>query len=206
MPEQNLPLVVHIDAKESSLELERVALAGIDCEIVSIAVSSEGEIIEAVKNATVILNDHSPVTQAMIDQLTNCKLIIRYGHGYDTVDVDACTEAGIIVTNIAGSTSEEVSNHALALLMASARELKRMDLATTSGRWGEVYSRSILKRIYGETVGIVGFGWIGRAMARKCKALGMSVLVNDPYVGEHLAIEYGVEFVSKECSVQHYFL
>ena len=75
MPEQNLPLVVHIDAKESSLELERVALAGIDCEIVSIAVSSEGEIIEAVKNATVILNDHSPVTQAMIDQLTNCKLI-----------------------------------------------------------------------------------------------------------------------------------
>lgn len=203
MPEQNLPLVVHIDAKESSLELERVALSGIDCEIVSIAISSEGEIIEAVKNATVILNDHSPVTQAMIDQLTNCKLIIRYGHGYDTVDVDACTEAGIIVTNIAGSTSEEVSNHALALLMASARELKRMDLATTSGRWGEVYSRSILKHIYGETVGIVGFGWIGRAMARKCKALGMRVLVNDPYVGEHLAIEYGVEFVSKSDLLEH---
>ena len=149
------------------------------------------------KDATVILNDHSPVTQATIDQLTNCKLIIRYGHGYDTVDVDACTEAGIIVTNIAGSTSEEVSNHALSLLMASARELKRLDLATTSGRWAEVYSRSILNRIYGETVGIVGFGWIGRAMARKCNALGMKVLINDPYVGEHLATEYGVEFVSK---------
>ncbi len=191
------PLVVHVDATESPLELERIALAGIDCEIISVAVSSEGEIIEAVKDATVILNDHSPVTQSMIDQLTNCKLIIRYGHGYDTVDVDACTEAGIIVTNIAGSTSEEVSNHALSLLMASARELKRMDLATTSGRWGEVYSRSILNRIFGETVGIVGFGWIGRAMARKCKALGMTVLVSDPFVGQHLAIEYGVEFVSK---------
>ncbi|MBT4125762.1 MAG: C-terminal binding protein [Chloroflexi bacterium] len=197
MPGQSPPLVVHIDAKESSLELERKALAGIDCEIVSVAASSEGEIIEAVKDATVILNDHSPVTQATIDQLTNCKLIIRYGHGYDTVDVDACTEAGIIVTNIAGSTSEEVSNHALSLLMASARELKRLDLATTSGRWAEVYSRSILNRIYGETVGIVGFGWIGRAMARKCNALGMKVLINDPYVGEHLATEYGVEFVSK---------
>ncbi len=192
------PLVVHIDATESPLELERIALAGIDCEIVSIAVSSEGEIIEAAKEATVLLNDHSPVTAAMVDQLENCKLIIRYGHGYDTVDVDACTEAGIIVTNIAGSTSEEVSNHALTLLLASARELKRMDLATTSGRWGEVYSRSILHRIYGETVGIVGFGWIGRAMARKCNALGMTVLVNDPYVGEHLAIEYNVNFVSKD--------
>jgi D-3-phosphoglycerate dehydrogenase len=198
MPDQNRPLVVHIDAKESPLEPERAALAGIDCEIISIAVSSEGEIIEAVKHATVILNDHSPVTAAMVDQLTNCKLIIRYGHGYDTVDVDACTEAGIIVTNIAGSTSEEVSNHALTLMLASAREIKRLDLATTSGRWGEVYSRSILNHIYGETVGIVGFGWIGRAMARKCKALGMNVLVNDPHVGEHLAVEYGVEFTSKD--------
>ena len=193
-----IPLVVHIDAKESPLELERNALAGIDCEIVSVAVASEGEIIEAVKNATVILNDHSPVNRAMVDQLENCKLIIRYGHGYDTVDVDACTEAGIIVTNIAGSTSEEVSNHALTLLLASARELKRLDLATTSGRWGEVYSRSILNHIYGETVGIVGFGWIGRAMARKCKALGMTVLVNDPYVGDHLAVEYQVDFVPKD--------
>ncbi len=194
---RTIPLVVHIDAKESPLELERNALAGIECEIVSVAVASEGEIIEAVKNATVILNDHSPVNRAMVDQLENCKLIIRYGHGYDTVDVDACTEAGIIVTNIAGSTSEEVSNHALTLLLASARELKRLDLATTSGRWGEVYSRSILNHIYGETVGIVGFGWIGRAMARKCKALGMTVLVNDPYVGDHLAVEYQVDFVPK---------
>ncbi|MDA0596427.1 MAG: C-terminal binding protein [Chloroflexi bacterium] len=198
MPENDRPFVVHIDATESPLELERKALEGIDCEIVSIAASSEGEIIEAVKHATVILNDHSPVTQAMIDQLTNCKQIIRYGHGYDTVDVDACTEAGIIVTNIAGSTSEEVSNHAMSLLLASARELKRLDLATTTGRWGEVYSRSILSRIYGETVGIVGFGWIGRAVARKCNAFGMNVLVSDPYVGDHLAIEYGVEFVSKD--------
>ena len=197
MPKNYRPLVVHIDTTESPLELERKALDGIDCEIISVAASSEGEIIEAVKHATVILNDHSPVTQAMIDQLTNCKLIIRYGHVYDTVDVDACTKAGIIVTNIAGSTSEEVSNHALTLLLASARELKRLDMATTSGRWSEVYSRSILSRIYGETVGIVGFGWIGRAVARKCKAFGMNVVVNDPYVGDHLAIEYGVEFVSK---------
>lgn len=197
MPDQK-PLVVHIDSTESPLELERKALAGIDCEIVSVAVASEGEIIEAAKDAMVILNNHSPVTEAMVDQLPNCKLIIRYGHGYDTVDVDACTKAGIIVTNIAGSTSEEVSNHALSLLMASARELKRLDLATTTDRWDEVYSRSILNRIYGETVGIVGFGWIGRAMARKCKALGTNVLVNDPYVGDHLAVEYDVKFVSKD--------
>lgn len=195
---QQTPLVVHIDRQESTLELERKALAGIDCEIVSVAVSSEGEIIEAIKEATVVLNDHSPVTANMVSQLPNCKMIIRYGHGYDTVDVDACTEAEIIVTNIAGSTSEEVSNHALALLMACARDLKRLDLATCTGRWGDVYSRELGSPIYGQTIGIVGFGWIGRALSRKAKALGMEVLVNDPYVGEWMATEYGVKFVEKQ--------
>ena len=87
MPDQK-PLIVHIDSTESPLELERKALAGIDCEIVSVAVASEGEIMEAAKDATVILNNHSPVTEAMVDQLPNCKLIIRYGHGYDTVDAN----------------------------------------------------------------------------------------------------------------------
>ena len=183
MQSSGRPLVVHIDRVESPLELERLALAGIDCEIVSVPVSSEGEIIEAIKDATVVLNNHSPVTANMVEQLTKCKLIIRYGHGYDTVDVDACTEAGIIVTNIAGSTSEEVSNHALSLMLACARDLKRLDRATCEGRWNEVYSREVGHRIFGETVGIVGFGWIGRAFARKCKALGMNVLVHDPYVG-----------------------
>jgi D-3-phosphoglycerate dehydrogenase len=195
------PLVVHIDATESPLELERQALAGIDCELVSIPlspVSSEGEIIEAIKNATVVLNDHSPVTANMVQQLPDCRMIISYVHLNDTVDVEACTEAGIIVTNIEGSTSEEVSNHALTLLLASARNIKRMDKATCEGRWKEVSSRSICNRIFGETVGIVGFGWIGRALARKCKALGMNVLVHDPYVGSWLAVEYGIRFVSKQ--------
>lgn len=189
------PLVVHIDSKESPLTLEREALRGVDCEIVSAAVQSEGEIIEAIKDADVVLNDHSPVTRAMVGQLTRCKLIIRYGHGYDTVDVDACTERGIIVTNIAGSTSEEVSNHALALLLACARDLKRLDRAVAEGRWSEVYSRSLGRRVWGETAGIIGFGWIGRAMARKCKALGMDVLVHDPFAGDWLAIEYNVRSV-----------
>ena len=194
MPGARKPLVVHIDSKTSPLTLERKALAGVDCEIQSAAVSSEGEIIEAIKDADIVLDDHSPVTRTMVEQLTRCKMIVRYGHGYDTVDVDACTEHGIMVTNIAGSTSEEVSNHALALLLACARELKRLDRATSAGNWGGVYSRSICRRIWGETVGVVGFGWIGRAFARKCQALGMETLVHDPYVGDWLAVEYKVEF------------
>ena len=192
------PLVVHIATSEDPLRLERQALAGVDCDIVSAAVHSEGEILEAIKEATVVLNYHSPVTRQMFEEMPNCRLMIRYGHGYDTVDVDAATDHGVMVTNIAGSTSEEVSNHALALLLACARSLKPMDRATSAGKWGQVYSRSAARRVWGETLGVIGFGHIGRAMARKGRALGMRVLVHDPYVGPWIAIEYDVTLVEKE--------
>ena len=190
------PLVVHLDQAEQPVTLERQALAGIDCEIISAAVESQDQILAAIRQADVVLDDHSPITRDTIGQLERCGLIIRYGHGYEGVDLDACTEHGIMVANVPGSTSEEVSNHALALMFACARELKRFDKAASDGRWSEVYSRSVGQRIFGQTVGVVGFGWIGRSFARKAKSMGMDVLVHDPYVGEWLGIEYQVSFVS----------
>ena len=192
------PLVVHIDQSEQPLTLEREALTGIDCEIVSAAVDSQDQILAAIRQADVVLDDHSPVTRETIEKLERCGLVIRYGHGYEGVDLDACTDHGIMVANVPGSTSEEVSNHALALMFACAREIKRLDRATTEGSWGGVYSRSLGQRIFGQTAGVVGFGWIGRSFARKAKAMGMEILVHDPYVGEWLEIEYQVNFVSFE--------
>ena len=192
------PLVVHIDRSEQPIKLEREALAGIDCEIVSTGVDSQDQVLAAIREADVVLDDHSPITRDTVEQLERCGLIIRYGHGYEGVDLDACTEQGIMVANVPGSTSEEVSNHALALMFACAREIKPLDRATIKGQWGEVYSRSLGQRIYGQTAGVVGFGWIGRSFARKARAMGMEVLVHDPYVGEWLEIEYQVSLVSFE--------
>ena len=192
------PLVVHIDRSEQPITLEKEALAGIDCEVVSIGVDSQDQILAAIRDADVVLDDHSPITRDTVERLERCGLIIRYGHGYEGVDLDACTEQGIMVANVPGSTSEEVSNHALALMFACAREIKRLDRATTEGQWREVYSRSLGQRIFGQTAGVVGFGWIGKSFARKARAIGMEVLVHDPYVGEWLEIEYQVSFVSFE--------
>ena len=192
------PIVVHIDRSEQPLTLEREALAGIDCEIASIGVDTQDQILAAIQEADVVLDDHSPITRDTVEQLERCGLIIRYGHGYEGVDLDACTEQGIMVANVPGSTSEEVSNHALALMFACAREIKHLDRATTGGQWGEVQSRSLGQRIYGQTAGVVGFGWIGKSFARKARAMGMEVLVHDPFVGEWLEIEYQVTFVSFE--------
>ncbi len=193
MPDR--PQVVLISSYDDPMVEERAALAGIDCDIVCAPVASQGEVFEAIKEATVVLNYHSDIPREMFEQMDNCKLMVRYGHGYDTVDLQAATDNGVMVTNIAGATSEEVSNHALALILACARDLKRKDRDVTEGRWIGNDSRSVARRIYGETLGVIGMGNIGRATARKGRALGMRVLVYDPYVGPWLATEYDVEFV-----------
>ena len=190
------PLVVYIHWEESALTLEREALRDIDCDIVSAVVHTEEEIIEAIKDADVILNNYSVVPRSTFEQLNRCRLMVRYGHGYDRVDIDAATDHGVMITNMEGVSNEEVSNHALMLLLASARDLKRLNTATCEGRWDEVYSRTVGRRVYGDTVGIVGLGNTGRAMARKCHAIGLKILAHDPYIGGWIAVEYNAELVS----------
>ena len=189
------PLVVYIHWEESDLTLEREALKDVDCDIVAAVVHTEEEIIEAIKDADVILNNYSEMPRSMFEELTRCRLMVRYGHGYDRVDVDAATEHGVMVSNIAGVSNEEVSNHALMLLLACARDLKRLNTAACEGRWTEVYSRTVGRRVWGDTVGIVGLGNTGGAMARKCRAIGLRVLAHDPYIGDWVAIEHNAELV-----------
>lgn len=191
--------VVHIAPAVDPLTLERQALQGVDCDISSIACRSEGEIIEAVKKADVILNSNMPVTRRVIAALEHCQLAVRYGHGYDSIDVDAATEHGMMVSNIAGFSTEEVSNHALMLLLACSRHLVQYDRALKAGQWAAGWNRygvmSPVGPVHGETLGIVGLGHIGRALARKARALGMRIIVHDPYVYPWIAKEYDVPLV-----------
>lgn len=176
--------------------VEEAALAGVDCELISLAVDSEGEVIEAVRGADVVLNSSLPMPRSVVDTLDRCQLIVRMGHGYEGVDLEAATEAGIMIANTAGATSEEVSNHALALLLSCARRLYQLDPGVRSGRWGELWARDACGQIWDETLGIFGFGHIGRALARKANALRMKVIVYDPYVGPWADLEEGVTLVS----------
>ena len=170
-------------------------LSGLDVDLISVAVDSEGEVIEAIASADVVLNSSLPMPPSVIETLTNCKLIVRLGHGYEGVDLDASTDAGIIVCNAAGATSEEVSNHALSLMLYLARRLYELDPGTRAGRWGELWSREACSQIWGETIGIFGLGHIGRAFARKVNALRMNVIAHDPYVGHWADLEENVRMV-----------
>jgi D-3-phosphoglycerate dehydrogenase len=124
------------------------------------------------------------------------KLIVRMGHGYEGIDIRAATEKGIMIANVAGSTSEEVSNHAFALMLNCARRLYQMDRGVRAGKWRQLWSREVGGQLWDETAGIFGFGHIGRAFARKANALRMRVIAHDPWAGPWVDLEEGVTVVS----------
>lgn len=176
-------LVVHTDAAPGAdWRIETDALAAAGARFVPPRAASEDELIANVRDADALVVGLARVSRRVIGALTRAKVIVRYGVGYDTVDIPAATERGIAVCNIPDYCTEEVANHALALLLAANRRIVQQDAHVRGGGWrgGPL---APMGSLYGETAGIVGYGRIGRAMAARCRALGMRVLAADPYAG-----------------------
>src|SRR5262249_30380654 len=112
-----------------------------------------------------------------------CRIIARYGIGVDTIDVEAATKAGIIVTNNPTYCIEEVAEQTMALLLASSRKVAFYDRLVRAGKW-EVPPGKPMFRMVGRTLGLVGFGNIARELAKRVIAFGMNVVFSDPYVEE----------------------
>jgi D-3-phosphoglycerate dehydrogenase / 2-oxoglutarate reductase len=115
--------------------------------------------------------------------MPRCKIIAKYGIGVDTVDLEAATEAGIIVTNNPTYCIEEVAEHTMALILASARKVAFYDRQVRGGSWSVPPGKPLF-RLKGSTLGLVGFGNIAREVARRASAFGMRVLYTDPFVDD----------------------
>lgn len=115
-----------------------------------------------------------------IKKLKRCKIIVRIGAGFDSVDIDAAGEKGIFVCNVPDYGTEDVADHAIALLLSLFRGIVGYDISVRSGNWQWEAMRP-LKRVTGKTLGIIGLGRIGTAVAVRAKALGMMVVFYDPY-------------------------
>jgi D-3-phosphoglycerate dehydrogenase len=164
-----------------SLEIERAVLQAAGAELVAMQARSEAELVEAVAPADGLLVCYAPVTRRVIERAEHCRVIARYGIGVDNVDVAAATERGIVVTNVPDYCIEEVSDHALALLLACARKVAFLDRRVRAGRW-EARDAVPIRRLSGQVLGLVGFGKIPRLLAAKARALGLTVLAYDPYL------------------------
>ncbi len=190
--------VVHVGADCPLSTKETEQLAKVNAEILEVACTTEDEVIEAAKGADVILGG-AQITRRVMESLPKCKLIIGYGVGYDTLDLDAATDNSIIVVNNPSPQwcVEEVSNHAIALLLACAKKLVFQNNCVKQGRWAEGrQDRRPIPPIYGQTLGLIGCGNLGRMTAKKAQCFGLRVLGYDPYLDESLAKEYGITLVS----------
>jgi D-3-phosphoglycerate dehydrogenase len=127
--------------------------------------------------------------------MERCRIIVRYGIGVDTVDVAAATERRIMVANVPDYCLDEVSDHALTLLLMLSRQMIPAIALAREDTWA-VGKMPPLQRLRGQTCGLVGCGRIGSLLAGKVSALGMSVIIYDPYLSQTRAGEMGAELVS----------
>ncbi|MCZ6871553.1 MAG: C-terminal binding protein [Gammaproteobacteria bacterium] len=174
-------------------ELE--ALTPIGAEIVETHADTEEEFIKGAADAEAVITSWGIQINAQIIQgLDKCVVIGVGSVGVDMVDVDAATKAGIVVTNTPDIFIEEVADHAMMLLLATARRVKEMDRMVREGEWSR--GRPLLSeipRLWGQTLGLISFGNVARAVARRAKPFGFHVIANDPYVSELKMTSEGVE-------------
>ena len=178
-----------------SLEPEQRVLAPLGAELRAKQCKSGEEIIELTRGADAVLNCYAKLTARVISELKHCRIIARYGIGVDNVDLVAATRAKILVTNVPDYCIDEVSDHALALLLALERRIVAADGAVKAGAW-DVVAHAGIRRLRGQTLGLLGFGKIAKAVVSKVQPLGMKVLVYDPYLEPELVARHGAEAVS----------
>ncbi|MFQ3544433.1 C-terminal binding protein [Halobacillus rhizosphaerae] len=186
--------VLIADYTYSTLEPEQKILETADAEMITAQCRTEEDVIEAAQGVDGIICQYAPITKKVIDQLDNCKIVARYGVGFDTIDVPAATEKGIMVTNVTDYCLDEVSNHAFALLMACARKVVQLHESVQNGTWDSKIAKPIY-RLNGQTLGLIGLGNIPQSLAVKAKAFGLNILAYDPFVSTDLAKELGVKLV-----------
>ena len=153
-----------------------------------------GAVLDAARQGdVVIIQSVRPLlTPAIIRQIPRCRCIVRLGIGYDSVDVAAATQEGILVCNAATYCVDDVADHAVALLVGSVRHLSRQDRWIRAGKWDRTGARPA-RRLGGRTLGLVGFGRIARAMAQRVSGFGLTLLAYDPFVEAEFMAGFGVQ-------------
>lgn len=189
--------VVITDHRFANIQTQEAVLSDIDAALVVGQAKTEEEIIEIARDAHGILVARSTITAKVIQALQRCKVLVRYGVGVDNIDVPAATQKGIMVCNVLDYCVEEVADHALALIFSLARKVVFSARRVQAGEWS-IQNLKPLKRISGQTLGVVGYGRIGKMLAKKASAVGFRVIVHDPFVGKIGSEDRGILFVSLE--------
>ena len=182
---------------DHSLEAAEFKASGLDLDLVRLDARTNEDLFPAIADADGLLVQWAKITRPVINRLTRCKVISRYGIGVDMVDLEAASERGILVCNVPDYCIEEVSTHTITCLLALNRRLLIHHGHVRAGKWGGPPGGAPA-RLSRQVLGIVGLGNIGREVARKTAALGLRILGYDPYLPPEKAVTLGVELTSLE--------
>ena len=187
--------IVITDYRFPDVDQERRAVEAAGGTLVTGQAVNEEQVAELCRDADGVLTARAPVTRRAISAMERCRIIVRYGVGVDTIDLRAATERGIMVANVPDYCLDEVSDHALTLLLMLSRQINPSIALAREDGWA-VAKMPPVERLRGQTCGLCGCGRIGSLLAGKVSALGMRVIIDDPYLSQPRAREMGAELVS----------
>jgi len=175
------PVIAVTDSVFPSLDPAKAALARLNPTLRMSKSSNADDILSVAKDADAILVTYAKLTRDILLQLTKCKAIGRFGLGVDNIDLPTAKEKGIAVNYVPDYCIREVSDHAMALLLALIRKVPLANRLVQAGRW-EMPAVVPIRRLEGTVLGLVGFGHIPRLVVPKAQAFGMKVIAYDPFV------------------------
>lgn len=165
-------------------DIEKSILEPIGAEVIGLHCKDGRHIDELAKDADALMVQYAKVDGSTIENLNKLKVIARYGIGVDIVDVATACNKGIVCTNVMGYCTDEVADHNIALILMMVRRIPMYVKETKTGKWHWSETGLPVHRFNSLTVGVIGFGRIGRNMGKKLFDLGFNVSYYDPFVGE----------------------
>ena len=176
--------------------LRRLETAGLEVErrIGRHGKMTEDELRGALPGVFATVASSEPYTERIFQSAPDLKVVARWGVGFDAIDVDAATRHGVVVCTAVGANHEAVADYAITLMCGLQRGLLRNHRLITGGQWKTEFRPGLWRA----TVGIVGLGRIGQAVARRCRGFSMTILAYEPYPDLDFVQEYGVELVAIE--------
>lgn len=185
------------DNRHGDYTIEQKILEECDAELIVLNCENSSDMIDNCKEADGILLDMAPMDREVVESLTKCKVVVRYGVGYDNVDIQACNEKGIYVANVPDYCADDVSEMALALLFTCQRQIALRDRKIREGEWNMNFEHTC--RVKGKVLSVLGFGKIAKALIKKISGFELEkILVHDPYVDKENINDLGAHKVSFE--------
>lgn len=182
-----------IDSNFESDAPEREVLEAANMRLIRHQCLTQEEMISAGKDAVAVLVQYASIDRHVMEAWNSCKLIVRYGIGYDNVDIRAAEELGIAVCNVPFYCLDEVADHTCALILAGLRKIVQFHESVIRGEWEVERLAKPMPRLAQLTLGLVGFGRIGAGVAERMRSFRFRIRIYDPYLDDRQSTHFGIE-------------